>query len=54
LFGEEDQFDEEAERIKAQRVEEYNKKKEAKKAAGKEIIAKSSIILDVKVCICFY
>lgn len=41
LFGDED---EEAERIKAQRVEEYA----AKKAKKPALIAKSSIILDVK------
>ncbi|XP_062843768.1 eukaryotic translation elongation factor 1 delta a (guanine nucleotide exchange protein) isoform X3 [Trichomycterus rosablanca] len=43
LFGS-DEEDEEAERIKAQRVEEYAAKKSKKPA----LIAKSSIILDVK------
>ncbi|XP_060762367.1 eukaryotic translation elongation factor 1 delta a (guanine nucleotide exchange protein) isoform X2 [Neoarius graeffei] len=43
LFGSDDE-DEEAERIKAQRVEEYA----AKKAKKPALIAKSSIILDVK------
>lgn len=43
LFGS-DEEDEEAERIKAQRVQEYT----AKKAKKPVLIAKSSIILDVK------
>lgn len=43
LFGS-DEEDEEAERIKAQRVQEYA----AKKAKKPALIAKSSIILDVK------
>ncbi|XP_060724493.1 eukaryotic translation elongation factor 1 delta a (guanine nucleotide exchange protein) isoform X3 [Tachysurus vachellii] len=43
LFGS-DEEDEEAERIKAQRVQEYT----AKKAKKPALIAKSSIILDVK------
>lgn len=43
LFGS-DEEDEEAERIKAQRVQEYAAKKSKKPA----LIAKSSIILDVK------
>ncbi|KAJ3336546.1 hypothetical protein HDU93_002610 [Gonapodya sp. JEL0774] len=43
LFGD-DEVDEEAERIKAERVKEY----EAKKAKKTVVIAKSSILLDVK------
>ena len=43
------QVDEEAERIKAERVAAYNAKKQAKAAKGDAVIAKSSILLDVKV-----
>ena len=50
LFGD-DEVDEEAERIKAERVAAYNAKKEKKAATGNVIIAKSSILLDVKVCL---
>ncbi|KXS11859.1 eukaryotic translation elongation factor 1 beta 2, partial [Gonapodya prolifera JEL478] len=44
LFGDDDEVDEEAERIKAQRIKEYEEKKKTKTA----VIAKSSILLDVK------
>lgn len=44
LFGSDDEEDAEAERLKALRLEEYNKKKAAKPA----VIAKSSVILDIK------
>merc|ERR1711937_350178 len=46
LFGSED--DEEDERIKAQRVAEYNARREAKEAKKGKVIAKSNIILDIK------
>lgn len=49
LFGS-DEEDEEAERIKAQRVQEYA----AKKAKKPALIAKSSIILDVKPVRCVH
>lgn len=45
LFGSDDEVDEEAERIKAERVAEYNKKKAAK---GPGAAAKSLVTLDVK------
>ncbi|EPQ29513.1 uncharacterized protein PFL1_02732 [Pseudozyma flocculosa PF-1] len=45
LFGSDDEVDEEAERIKAERVAEYNKKKAAK---GPGPAAKSLVTLDVK------
>lgn len=45
LFGSDDEVDEEAERIKAERVAEYNKKKAAK---GPAAAAKSLVTLDVK------
>lgn len=44
LFGSDDEVDEEAERLKEQRLQEYA----AKKANKPAIIAKSSILLDVK------
>eukprot|EP00158_Paraphelidium_tribonemae_P000737 Partr_v1_DN23298_c0_g1_i1_m35313 putative Eukaryotic translation elongation factor 1 delta (Guanine nucleotide exchange protein) len=44
LFGSDDEVDEEAERIKEQRLAEYR----LKKAAKPKVIAKSSIVLDVK------
>ncbi|KXS11361.1 elongation factor 1-beta-like protein [Gonapodya prolifera JEL478] len=44
LFGDDEEVDEEAERIKAQRIKEYEDKKKTKVA----VIAKSSILLDVK------
>jgi hypothetical protein len=43
--------DPEAERIKAERIAAYNEKKAAKAAKGDVVIAKSSILLDVKVCL---
>jgi elongation factor 1-beta len=48
LFGDDDEVDEEAERIKAERVAAYNERKAAKAAKGNVVIAKSSILLDVK------
>jgi len=44
LFGSDDEEDEEAERIRQERLKAYSEKKATKKA----IIAKSSIVLDVK------
>ncbi|XP_076844317.1 eukaryotic translation elongation factor 1 delta b (guanine nucleotide exchange protein) isoform X3 [Brachyhypopomus gauderio] len=44
LFGSDDEVDEEAERVKEQRLQEYA----AKKAKKPVLIAKSSILLDVK------
>ena len=44
LFGSDDEVDEEAEKLKQQRLAEYH----AKKAAKPKTIAKSSIVLDVK------
>jgi elongation factor 1-beta len=44
LFGSDDEVDEEAERLKEQRLAEYR----AKKSAKPKVIAKSSIVLDVK------
>ncbi|KXS10905.1 hypothetical protein M427DRAFT_103066 [Gonapodya prolifera JEL478] len=44
LFGDDEEVDEEAERIKAERIREY----EAKKAKKTKEAAKSSILLDVK------
>lgn len=44
LFGSDDEVDEEAEKLKEQRLEEYR----AKKAAKPKLVAKSSIVLDVK------
>lgn len=48
LFGSDDEVDEEAERIKAERVAAYNLRKEAKDAKKGKVIAKSNIILDIK------
>merc|ERR1711937_653295 len=48
LFGSDEEEDAEAERIKAERVAEYNKRKSAKEAKKGVLIAKSNIILDVK------
>jgi len=48
LFGSDEEDDAEAERIKAERVAEYNKRKSAKEAKKGVLIAKSNIILDVK------
>jgi len=45
LFGSDDEVDEEAEKLKQQRLKEYNERKAAK---NKVVIAKSSIILDIK------
>lgn len=45
LFGSDDEVDEEAEKLKAQRLEEYNKRKAAK---GPKPAAKSIVTLDVK------
>merc|ERR1711990_1228027 len=45
LFASDDEVDEKAEKIKAQRIAEYNARKEAKKG---KVIAKSNIILDIK------
>jgi len=47
LFADEEP-DPEAEKLKAQRVAEYEAKKKKKEEAGKGVIAKSSILLDVK------
>ena len=44
LFGSDDEDNEEAEKIKAERVAAYNERKSKKSA----VIAKSSILLDVK------
>merc|ERR1712176_1164552 len=49
LFGSDDEEeDAEAERIKAERVAEYNARREAKEAKKGKVIAKSNIILDIK------
>jgi elongation factor 1-delta len=49
LFGsDEEEDDGEAERLKEQRIKEYNDKKAAKEAKKGALIAKSNIILDVK------
>jgi len=49
LFGSEDEEeDAEAERIKAERVAAYNKKKEEKESKKGKVIAKSNIIMDIK------
>lgn len=49
LFGSDEEEDAEAERIKAERLAEYNAKKAAKEAAGKgKPAAKSMVTLDVK------
>ncbi len=49
LFGSDDEVDEEAEKIKADRIAAYTAKKAAKASKGDVVIAKSSILLDVKV-----
>merc|ERR1712142_1048812 len=49
LFGSDDEEDDaEAERIKAERVAEYNKRKSAKEAKKGKVIAKSNVIMDIK------
>merc|ERR1712168_872502 len=48
LFASDDEVDEEAEKIKAQRIAEYNARKEAKEQKKGKVIAKSNIILDIK------
>merc|ERR1712151_197449 len=49
LFGSDDEEDDaEAERIKAERVAAYNKKKEEKESKKGKVIAKSNIIMDIK------
>merc|ERR1712156_1011768 len=48
LFASDDEVDEEPEKIKAQRIAEYNARKEAKEAKKGKVIAKSNIILDIK------
>ena len=48
LFGSDDDDQEEADRIKAERIAAYNERKAAKEAKKGALIAKSNIILDVK------
>merc|ERR1712212_658411 len=49
LFGSDDEEDDaEAERIKAERVAAYNKKKEEKESKKGKVIAKSNVIMDIK------
>jgi elongation factor 1-beta len=48
LFGSDDEVDEEAERLKAERIAAYNERREAKEAKKGKVIAKSNIILDIK------
>merc|ERR1712176_592362 len=48
LFGSDDEEDEEAEKIKAQRIADYNARKAAKEDKKGKLIAKSNIILDIK------
>ena len=49
LFGsDDDEVDEEAERIKAERIAAYNARKSAKEEKKGKVIAKSNIILDIK------
>merc|ERR1712088_80551 len=48
LFGSDDEEDEEAERIKAERIAAYNERKAAKEDKKGKITAKSNIIFDVK------
>ena len=50
LPGSDEEEDPEAERIKAERVAAYQAKKAVKAAKGDVVVAKSSILLDVKVC----
>lgn len=47
LFGD-DEESAEAERVKAERVAEYNRKRAAKEAEKGKVVAKSQIVLDVK------
>jgi len=48
LFGSDSEDDEEAERVKAERIKAYEERKAKKADAGKVVIAKSSITLEVK------
>ena len=49
LFGDDDEEDDaEAERIKAERVAEYNAKKAEKESKKGKLVAKSNLILDIK------
>merc|ERR1712167_251085 len=48
LFASDDEEDEEAERIKAERIAAYNARKSAKEDKKGKVIAKSNIILDIK------
>merc|ERR1712186_20812 len=48
LFGSDDEEDAEAEKIKAQRIADYNARKAAKEDKKGKLIAKSNIILDIK------
>merc|ERR1711908_236753 len=48
LFGSDEEEDEEAERIKAERIAAYNARKSAKEDKKGKVIAKSNIILDIK------
>merc|ERR1719511_118958 len=48
LFASDDEVDEEAERIKAERVAAYEARKAAKEEKKGKVIAKSNIILDIK------
>merc|ERR1719259_1507498 len=48
LFASDDEVDEEAERIKAERVAAYEARKAAKEDKKGKVIAKSNIILDIK------
>merc|ERR1712212_37792 len=49
LFGSDDEEDDaEAERIEAERVAAYNKKKEEKESKKGKVIAKSNVIMDIK------
>ena len=48
IIGDDDVVDEAAEKLKQERLDAYAAKKAAQHAAGKGIIAKSSIVLDIK------
>merc|ERR1712223_1884743 len=48
LFASDDEVDEEAERVKAERVAAYEARKAAKEDKKGKVIAKSNIILDIK------
>jgi len=48
LFASDDEVDEEAERIKAERVAAYEARKAAKEDKKGKVVAKSNIILDIK------